>query len=148
MWFSATVLSFLETLPNSPQGINKKARIENWERRKVVGKKGASFEYSFKSLPQETQAELILKSSEKSAVENLDRLEIPAPQRKQLNYLPEALWIAYDKANQKKKEKAEHRFKAVCAVTDLVANGTDTITALVKAGERFGESWKTINRLS
>ncbi|WP_414429454.1 DNA-binding protein [Aggregatibacter actinomycetemcomitans] len=53
MWFSATVLSFLETLPNSPQGINKKARIENWERRKVVGKKGVSFEYSFKSLPQE-----------------------------------------------------------------------------------------------
>ncbi|WP_262361243.1 transposase domain-containing protein [Aggregatibacter actinomycetemcomitans] len=146
MWFSATVLSFLETLPNSPQGINKKARIENWERRKVVGKKGVSFEYSFKSLPQETQAELILKSSKKSAVENLDRSEIPAPQRKQLNYLPEAFWIAYDKATQKKKEKAEHRFKAVCAVTDLVANGTDTITALVKAGERFGESWKTIKR--
>ncbi|WP_316245583.1 DNA-binding protein, partial [Aggregatibacter actinomycetemcomitans] len=30
---------------------------------KSSGKKGVSFEYSFKSLPQETQAELILKSS-------------------------------------------------------------------------------------
>ncbi|WP_187386212.1 hypothetical protein [Aggregatibacter actinomycetemcomitans] len=101
-------------------------------------------EYAVKSMPEDVQAEIAVKTHQKSAVQNLHRSEIPAPQRKQLNYLPEALWIAYDKATQKKKEKAEHRFKAVCAVTDLVANGTHTITALVKAGERFGESWKTI----
>ncbi|WP_257797478.1 DNA-binding domain-containing protein [Aggregatibacter actinomycetemcomitans] len=146
MWVELKDLLGIAGLPMSVQGVTKKAKLEGWERRRKEGVQGKVFEYKVAALPEQVQAELILKTSGKSAVENLDRLEIPAPQRKQLNYLPEALWIAYDKATQKKKEKAEHRFKAVCAVTDLVANGTHTITALVKAGERFGESWKTIKR--
>ncbi|QEH47989.1 transposase [Aggregatibacter actinomycetemcomitans] len=146
-FYSAKELSELglKSLPSTHRGILDKAKRENWESCKRDGK-GGGYEYAVKSMPEDVQAEIAVKTHQKSAVQNLHRSEIPAPQRKQLNYLPEALWIAYDKATQKKKEKAEHRFKAVCAVTELVANGTDTITALEKAGERFGESWKTIKR--
>ena len=101
---------------------------------------------TFSSLPQETQAELILKNSEKSAVEISDRSETPVPQRKELNYLPEVFWKAYDRATQKRKDKAESRFKAVCAVTELIANGMEVRPALAKTAERFGESPKSVER--
>ncbi|EDJ92113.1 hypothetical protein CGSHi3655_08559 [Haemophilus influenzae 3655] len=33
MWISAQQLAVLETMPSSPQGVNKKARAGNWEKR-------------------------------------------------------------------------------------------------------------------
>ena len=81
MWFSAQQLTDLETMPSSPQGINKRARVENWEKRQVQGIRGVGYEYAFTSLPQETQAELLLKQR---AVEIPDVSETT----KELNYFP------------------------------------------------------------
>ncbi|OOF42631.1 hypothetical protein BKK51_12685 [Rodentibacter trehalosifermentans] len=69
----------------------------------MEGIKGISFEFSFNSLPQEVQAELLLKQS---AEETLAVSE-SAPKRKALNYLPEVIWKPFDKATEKQKESAK-----------------------------------------
>ena len=45
MWISAQQLATLETMPSSPQGVNKKARTGNWEKRQVQGIRGVGYEY-------------------------------------------------------------------------------------------------------
>ena len=99
-WFSIQELLGLQSLPSSDRGIMKKADRENWEKRQRDGIKGRTYEYAFTSLPQETQAELLLKQR---AVEIPDVSETT----KELNYLPEVIWKPFDKATEKQKEDAK-----------------------------------------
>ena len=94
-WFSIQELLGLQSLPSSDRGIMKKADRENWEKRQRDGIKGRTYEYAFTSLPQETQAELLLKQR---AVEIPDVSETT----KELNYLPEVIWKPFDKAKMRK----------------------------------------------
>ncbi|KKZ56417.1 helix-turn-helix domain-containing protein [Haemophilus haemolyticus] len=57
-WFSANELKDLEGLPNSPQGINKRARTQNWIKREKDGVQGGAVEYHYSSLPKEVQKSL------------------------------------------------------------------------------------------
>lgn len=57
-WFSANELKDLEGLPNSPQGINKRARTQNWKKREKDGVQGGALEYHVSSLPPEVQKAL------------------------------------------------------------------------------------------
>nr|DAK08490.1 MAG TPA: transposase [Bacteriophage sp.] len=123
MWFSAQQLTDLETMPSSPQGINKRARVENWEKRQVQGIRGVGYEYAFTSLPQETQAELLLKQS---AVEIPDVSETT----KELNYLPEVIWKPFDKATEKQKEDAKAKLIPLHKLDDLVRHNVALMMAL------------------
>ena len=123
MWFSAQQLTDLETMPSSPQGINKRARVENWEKRQVQGIRGVGYEYAFTSLPQETQAELLLKQR---AVEIPDVSETT----KELNYLPEVIWKPFDKATEKQKEDAKAKLIPLYKLDDLVRHNVALMMAL------------------
>ncbi|MCQ9629272.1 helix-turn-helix domain-containing protein [Actinobacillus suis] len=57
-WFSANELTEFEGLPNSPQGINKKARTQQWKKRNKDGVQGGAVEYHYSSLPESVQGEL------------------------------------------------------------------------------------------
>lgn len=57
-WFSANELKDLEGLPNSPQGINKRARTQNWIKREKDGVQGGAVEYHYSSLPLDVQRQL------------------------------------------------------------------------------------------
>lgn len=57
-WFSANELKGAEGLPNSPQGINKRARTQNWVKREKDGVQGGALEYHYSSLPVATQKAL------------------------------------------------------------------------------------------
>lgn len=57
-WFSANELKDLEGLPNSPQGINKRARTQNWKKREKDGVQGGALEYHYSSLPLDVQRQL------------------------------------------------------------------------------------------
>ena len=57
-WFSASELKDLEGLPNSPQGINKRARTQNWIKREKDGVQGGAVEYHYSSLPLDVQRQL------------------------------------------------------------------------------------------
>lgn len=141
-WFSAQQLTDLETMPSSPQGINKKARVENWEKRQVQGIRGVGYEYAFTSLPQETQAELLLKQS---AVETVAVSE-SAPKRKELNYLPEVIWKPFDKATEKQKESAKTKVALLHKVDDLVRYKVPLMEALDRVAQEFDVAKGSLKR--
>lgn len=62
-WFSANELKDLEGLPNSPQGINKRARTQNWIKREKDGVQGGAVEYHYSSLPAIVQKQLGFETS-------------------------------------------------------------------------------------
>ena len=57
-WFSANELKDIAGLPNSPQGVNKRARTQNWKKRERDGVQGGALEYHVSSLPPSVQREL------------------------------------------------------------------------------------------
>jgi hypothetical protein len=61
-WFTAHELApmGLPDLPNSPQGINKRAKTDDWMRQRGTGSAQA-WEYHFSSLPTRAQAALLRK---------------------------------------------------------------------------------------
>ncbi|WP_025328931.1 helix-turn-helix domain-containing protein [Bibersteinia trehalosi] len=57
-WFSANELAGIEGLPTSPQGINKKARTQEWKKKSRDGVQGGAVEYHYSSLPESVQKAL------------------------------------------------------------------------------------------
>ena len=57
-WFSANELVGVEGLPQSPQGINKKARTQEWRKRNKDGVQGGAVEYHYTSFPESVQQAL------------------------------------------------------------------------------------------
>ena len=120
-WFNSKELAGVGGLPNSPSNVTRKAKSLSWEFRKVEGVKGVSYEFSFNSLPEEVQAELLLKQSQ--------AVEIPKAQ-KELNYLPEVIWKPYEKATDKQKEEAKAKLAPLHKLDDLVKNNVALMMAL------------------
>ncbi|MFY1007368.1 DNA-binding protein [Pasteurella multocida] len=57
-WFSANELAGVKGLPSSPQGVNKKARTQEWKKRNREGVQGGAVEYHYSSFPESTQKAL------------------------------------------------------------------------------------------
>lgn len=57
-WFSANELVGIGGLPSSPQGVNKKARTQEWTKRNREGVQGGAIEYHYSSLPLSVQQAL------------------------------------------------------------------------------------------
>lgn len=57
-WFSANELVGIGGLPTSPQGVNKKARVQEWKKKNRDGVQGGAVEYHYTSLPESVQHEL------------------------------------------------------------------------------------------
>ncbi|WP_085247376.1 DNA-binding protein [Gilliamella mensalis] len=64
-WFSSKELSSIAGMPSTIQGVNRKARVENWTARKRVGVRGKALEYHIGSLPPNVKRALY--SEEESA---------------------------------------------------------------------------------
>ncbi len=57
-WFEMKELVGVGGLPTTVQGITKKAKLENWQRRRVAGVKGNVFEYYVGDMPLTVQQAL------------------------------------------------------------------------------------------
>lgn len=57
-WFSASELAGIQGLPKTPQGINKRARTQNWQKRNKDGVQGGAVEYHYTSFPENVQQAL------------------------------------------------------------------------------------------
>ncbi|AJA45690.1 DNA-binding protein [Frischella perrara] len=90
-WFSSKDLIKIEGLPSTPQGINRKARVEGWKSRKRSGIQGKAVEYHIDSFPDFVKSTLQVK--EKSRDYKIDDLE------------PLQLWIsAFNVLKEEQKE--------------------------------------------
>lgn len=67
-WFSPKELTDIEGMPSTTQGINRKARVENWIARKRMGVRGKALEYHIGSLPSKIKEVLIVKEEMASYV--------------------------------------------------------------------------------
>lgn len=140
-WFSAHEIALI--VGKTPQGINKRAKKENWQKQQVQGKQGISFEYAFNSLPKDFQAQILLNSPQ-SAVETPQNLETKS--HRQLNYLPEVIWAPFDKATEKQREDAKNKLELVIAVADLKANGMPLMEALAFVAQQRNEPIGSLKR--
>ncbi|MGF7433462.1 transposase domain-containing protein [Pasteurella bettyae] len=120
----------LLSLPRTKKAILTMAKRESWQFQARQGK-GGGYEYAFSSLPQATQAELLLKQS---AVE-IDNVSETPRARKELNYLPEVIWKPYEKATDKQREHAKAKLVPLHKLDDLVRNGLELMTALDAVAE-------------
>ncbi|WP_018651989.1 DNA-binding protein [Actinobacillus capsulatus] len=68
-WFSAGELLGIGELPTSPQGVNKKARSENWKKRKKAGVQGNAVEYYVGDMPENVQRALGFKPTQKETAQ-------------------------------------------------------------------------------
>lgn len=50
-------------LPETVQGVTKKAKLEGWERRLIKGRKGKTYEYNVSSMPLAVQRYLVAKQN-------------------------------------------------------------------------------------
>ncbi|MCE3056983.1 transcriptional regulator [Aggregatibacter actinomycetemcomitans] len=57
-WLELKDLLGVAGLPETVQGVTKKAKLENWERRLIKGRKGKTYEYHYLSMPYEVQRAL------------------------------------------------------------------------------------------
>lgn len=57
-WFELKELLGKGGLPETVQGITKKAKLENWKRRLIKGRKGKTYEYYIKDMPAAVQQQL------------------------------------------------------------------------------------------
>ena len=124
-FYSANELSQLglKSLPTSHRRILDKAKRENWNSRKRDGK-GGGVEFAVKSMPEEVQAEIVVKLG-KSAVKNLPVLAKPqAPVDAQL------LWATYEQGTAKQQQKAQMKLGIMFAVAELVSGGVKILDAL------------------
>ncbi|SUB81253.1 Mu DNA-binding domain [Pragia fontium] len=64
-WFSTNELTGIAGLPSTIQGINQKARREQWKSRKRTGVQGKALEYHIDSIPDKVR--LVLRTHEEGA---------------------------------------------------------------------------------
>ena len=124
-FYSANELSQLglKSLPTSHRRILDKAKRENWNSRKRDGK-GGGVEFAVKSMPEDVQAEIVVKLG-KSAVKNLPVLaEESAPVDAQL------LWATYEQGTAKQQQKAQMKLGIMFVVAELVSGGVKILDAL------------------
>lgn len=141
-WFTAKELQYLQSAPSSAQGVNKKARQQGWEKRKVEGVQGNGVEYAFSSLPEEIQAELLVKN----AAQQAEQAEETRSEPKQANYLPEVIWQGFDSVSSKKREDAKKRLATICALADLIESGSTFSNALTLVAEKSAFGAGSIKR--
>ncbi|ANJ91376.1 DNA-binding protein [Pasteurella multocida] len=63
-WYEIKDLIGVEGLPTTVQGLTKKAKLENWQRRRITGIKGKAFEYYVGDMPLAVQQVLGFKTDE------------------------------------------------------------------------------------
>lgn len=125
-WFSANDLVGLNGMPNSPQGINKKARQEEWQKQQKSGTQGKAFEYHISSLPPETQQQLKLKAA-LAAI----------PQKDVVEKKPDAdLMQRFNQATDAAREKAKSKAEAVLKLQSCLDLGIPLKQAIPLVAEQ------------
>ena len=135
-WFTAPELAGLPGLPGTSRGINKMGDRGQMERRpRQVGK---GWEYSLQSLPQETQAALVLRSPSSAAATG------PEPDVDAFTYEPEALWQRWEYTTEKNRTRAQAKCALLIKVEQLVGLGLDRRDAFERVAFETGQSAATM----
>ncbi|RZN56590.1 DNA-binding protein, partial [Avibacterium paragallinarum] len=111
-WVTAKEIAGIAGLSTHPSNVNRLARKEQWKFRKVKGVQGGGYEYAFTSLPQEVQAEYLLKNSKPS--------KQSAVEKQAEKQMSESAWNVLASATNEQERRAERRFNAVMKLKGLL----------------------------
>ena len=132
----------LPGVPKTPAGILIRANTENWRNPDTIGVnwrprqgKGGGVEYHYALLPREAIAKLLLVHGR--------RQERPKKESRAA-LAKNDLWAWFEKLPQAKRDEAEARLKAIVAVEDLVAKGSQREMAAVHVATERGVSKSTL----
>ncbi len=124
-WFSATDLAGLLGMPSTPQGVNKKARQEEWRKKQQDGKQGKAYEYHISNLPPETQKALRLQAA-------LAEIKPPEMAQPKLNL---DLVRKFNEASDKAREKAKAKTEACLQLKAFLDQGFPLMQAIEGAAK-------------
>lgn len=157
-WYSAKELLGVGGLPTSKGKLLQKAKRQGWQSRKRQGRGGGK-EYHFNSLPEATQAALLLSDSNipragavldpktprqavapatlvsASGEPSSPLIQPPVAGTLFNNYDRDALWHYFDSKPEKQKQKARARLAAI-----------QTALSLIKSGTKQTKAWKLAAR--
>ncbi len=126
-WFTASTLAGLTGLPGTDRGVLKFAHREGWNRRRRQHGKG--WEYAFQSLPEVTQAALLLREhpvfDDTADVSRKPRGKVLVKSQDQI----ESAWDRYERVKTPLKDTAKSRLNTVLAVEKLVSGGMPLMKA-------------------
>lgn len=120
-WYTAADLAGLPGLPGTERRVHARAEKDQWARQ--PRQRGKGWEYDFSSLPQVTQAALLLR--DRPAAESKPRRNKLAPSDAQLR----SAWQRYEQAKQPMKDIAAQRVKALDTVAALMRSGSSLMDA-------------------
>ncbi|HHT7858084.1 baseplate J/gp47 family protein [Pasteurella multocida] len=129
----------LNSAPHTHKNVQEKAKRECWIARKREGR-GGGLEYAFESLPQEIQAEILLKHSESKGFTESARGVAHK------NYLPEVIWAPFDKASEKQRAEAQQKLTLLHKIDDLTRNNIKLIDALDMVATEFNVAKGSLKR--
>ncbi|EHK89852.1 transposase domain-containing protein [Aggregatibacter actinomycetemcomitans] len=124
----------LKSLPTAHKNIIDKAKREGWKTQKRFGR-GGGYEYAVKSMPEDVQAEIAVKTHQKSAVENS-----PVSVSADISVDAQLLWASYEKSTEKQQSKAQMKLRLMCAVAELVSADVKVMDALALVAEKHNQS--------
>ncbi|MGY6090277.1 transposase domain-containing protein [Avibacterium paragallinarum] len=138
-WVTAKEIAGIAGLSTHPSNVNRLARKEQWKFRKVKGVQGGGYEYAFTSLPQEVQAEYLLKNT---------TLPKPSAVEKQAEQqMTESAWNVFASATTEQERRAERRFNAVMKLKGLLDMRIKLMDAMDRVVEHFaGQEGEAVSR--
>ena len=113
----------LSGLPTSHKNLLAQAKRENWQSQKRQGR-GGGVEYAFKSLPEEIQAEILLKTRRTLPTV----VDVAKPEKAPI--ATQQLWAEWEQANERNQAMALVKHGAVTAVAELVGCGVKLLNAI------------------
>lgn len=147
-WYLAKDLAGMPGLPKAITSVSRKAANDGWNRRKVEGVKGRAFEYSFDSLPVETQKHILAKqAAELSGVDRAKNAEKAKAMREKLtaktqNSTPDEKLEALQLMggwSEERKNRCFIRYEVIMACEDYIRNVSSLGTGRTQATRDFCE---------
>ena len=142
-WYPASELQGLPGIPGTPRGINKKADREAWQSQKR--KKGKGLEYHLSSLPAETQAAL-LKRTSMAGLAKEETSAAGSAAEALFTYDKDNLWAHYEKKPEAQKAKAKTKLQALQTAQALIDNSIPATKAFATAAATNGIDKATLYR--
>ena len=136
IWVTAKECIGLPGLPSMAHNIrNRLDQLAGDNRRRREGSK--SFEYHIDCLPVAARA-AVLKNQD---VIKIAGIEIENKKKaKPKSYSRELLWQSWDKASEKKRDKARHRCEVVLSVAQIIDSGISAMTAFESVAKAYATS--------
>lgn len=136
-WFSASQLAGLPGMPGTERGVNKRAAKDGWLSQPKPKGQGKGRLYRLESLPDATQAALVMNHQKKTTEKTTPTFEASDAA---------AAWDQYERVPQSTKDEAKRRTQILQTIRHYIEDGWPKGDAVKHVSQMCGDSEATIRR--